>query len=122
MGERFKIWVQKLRAEMLAIWLVAHHPQTPWGVKLLAVLVAAYAFSPIDLIPDFIPVIGLLDDFVLLPIGLWLVLQLVPDQVMAASRAEAARRLEKPVSVLGALLVVIVWVSLAVWAYFLMPK
>jgi uncharacterized membrane protein YkvA (DUF1232 family) len=108
----------RLRREALVVWLAARDPRVPWYAKALALLVAAYALSPIDLIPDFIPVLGLLDDLVLVPAGVSLVLRLVPDDVLAALRAEAARRTERPVSRVAAAAIVALWLlvaALAVW-------
>ena len=80
MFDRIKIWARALRRDAYAIYLAARSPDTPWYVKLLATVVAAYAFSPIDLIPDFIPVIGYLDDLILVPLGIWLVVSLIPNR------------------------------------------
>jgi uncharacterized membrane protein YkvA (DUF1232 family) len=88
---RLRDWAQRLKAELVALWFCARHPRTPFFAKALAVSLVAYAFSPIDLIPDFIPVLGLLDDLLLLPIGIWIVLKLVPADVMAECRQQAAR-------------------------------
>jgi uncharacterized membrane protein YkvA (DUF1232 family) len=85
----------------------------PISAKALAVLVAAYAFSPIDLVPDFVPVLGLLDDLVLVPAGVWLVMLLIPEPVIAELRAEAARLAVRPVSRAGIAVVVALWVLAA---------
>lgn len=104
-----------LKADSYALWLVARHPRTPWFAKLLAGVVVAYAFSPIDLIPDFIPVLGYLDDVILVPLGIALAVRLVPDDVVAECRAQAARDIdgEQPVSVVAGVIIVAVWVLLA---------
>ena len=113
---RLREWANRLIAEVAALWFCARHPRTPFIAKTLAIAVVAYAFSPIDLIPDFIPVIGLLDDLLLLPIGVWIVLKLVPPEVMAECRQQAARWLEekkpKPRSYIGAALIVVLWLVL----------
>ena len=113
---RLREWANRLIAEVAALWFCARHPRTPFIAKTLAIAVVAYAFSPIDLIPDFIPVIGLLDDLLLLPIGVWIVLKLVPPEVMAECRHQAARWLEekkpKPRSYIGAALIVVLWLVL----------
>jgi len=116
---RIKAWARDLNREVVAVYFAARDPRTPLVVRLLAVLVAAYALSPIDLIPDAVPVLGYVDDLVLVPLGLALVVRLVPPEVMQASRARAAERLARPRSVLGAVLVVSVWAvaALAVAAY-----
>ena len=82
-----KAWARSIKGDALAVWLVARDLRTPWIVRLLALAVAAYAFSPIDLIPDFIPVPGLLDDLILVPLGLALVIRLMPPALMAEIRA-----------------------------------
>ena len=93
--------VTRLRIEAHAVWLVARDPRTPWAARLLCLLIAAYAFSPIDLIPDFIPVIGLLDDALLIPAGLWLVARLLPAGLMDEHRATARAAADRPVSKAG---------------------
>jgi uncharacterized membrane protein YkvA (DUF1232 family) len=99
----------RLKRDALVVFLAARDPRVPWYAKALALTVATYAFSPIDLVPDFVPVLGLLDDLVLIPAGVWLVLRLVPEDVMAELRAEAARRATRPVSRAGAAAVVALW-------------
>lgn len=106
-----------------ALYLAARHPDTPWYAKLLAAVVAAYAFSPIDLIPDPIPLLGYLDDLVLLPIGIWLTLRLIPEPVWkdCLARAEAAAASDRPRSWGAAAAIVALWVLAAyfsvVWIY-----
>lgn len=87
---RLRDFARHLKGELLALSLAARDPRTPWPARLLALLVLAYALSPIDLIPDFIPVLGQLDDLLLVPAGLWLALRLIPPPVMADARARAA--------------------------------
>lgn len=99
------------------VWLAGRDPRTPWPCRLVALAVAAYAFSPIDLIPDFIPVLGLLDDLLLVPAGVWLALRLAPLALVEEWRNEAARLAEKPVSWAGLALVVALWLGLALWAW-----
>ncbi|MGY3534106.1 uncharacterized membrane protein YkvA (DUF1232 family) [Bradyrhizobium sp. USDA 4452] len=84
-----KGWARNLKRDSVALYLAARDPRVPWYAKALAVAIAAYALSPIDLIPDFIPVIGYLDDLMLLPLGIWLAISLVPDEVMTECRANA---------------------------------
>ena len=86
---------QRLKKETVALWICTRHPRTPKLAKILAVAVVAYALSPIDLIPDFIPVLGYLDDLLIVPLGIWLVLKLVPADVMAECRAQADLRMEE---------------------------
>lgn len=112
-------WAGRLRAlkrEALTVWCVARHPRLPWFVRVLALGVAAYAFSPIDLIPDFIPLLGLLDDLLLVPLGVWAVLKMAPADVVAEARAQAAALADKPVSRTAAAVIALLW--LAVMAAF----
>jgi uncharacterized membrane protein YkvA (DUF1232 family) len=107
-----KAWARNLKRDVVALWLAARDPRVPLPAKLVAGLVAAYALSPIDLIPDFIPVLGLLDDLVLVPLGLWLALRLIPPTIMADLRQQADQR-QRPVSRAGLLLVILLWAALA---------
>ena len=110
--ERLKAWARALKRDVVALWLAARDPRTPVAAKLLAGLVAAYALSPIDLIPDFIPVLGYLDDLLLVPAGIWLAVRLIPAELIAEFRAAAAQR-EWPRSLVGAAAVAAVWLALA---------
>ena len=115
-------WRDRLRAmrrDTFALALACRDRRTPWYAKLTALVVVAYVFSPIDLIPDFIPVLGLLDDLVLVPLGVVLVRRLVPTAVMedCRTKAEAAFASGRPISQGGAVLVVALWVGLAYLAY-----
>ena len=101
----------RLKHDTLALYLAARHPDTPWFAKALAAGVAAYALSPIDLIPDAVPVLGLLDDLVIVPLGIWLAIRLVPPSIMAECRAEAARREGRPVSRAGAAVIIALWLA-----------
>jgi len=96
MFDRIKAWARTLKRDTYAVYLAARSPSTPWYVKVLAAVVAAYAFSPIDLIPDFIPVLGYLDDLILIPLGIWLVVSLIPEQAMAEYRAKASEVMQRP--------------------------
>jgi uncharacterized membrane protein YkvA (DUF1232 family) len=96
MFDRIKIWALTLKRDAYAVYLAARNPNTPWYVKALAVVVAGYAFSPIDLIPDFIPILGYLDDLILIPLGIWLVVSLIPEQAMAEYRAKASEVVQRP--------------------------
>lgn len=97
-----------------ALWLAARDARTPWAARLLAVFIAAYALSPIDLIPDFIPVLGWLDDLVLVPAGVWLVRRLIPDALYAEHLAAAQAASERPNSRLGIAIILLLWAS-ALW-------
>ncbi len=114
--ETLKARAGRLKADTYALYLVARDPRTPWYAKLLAGLVAAYAFSPIDLIPDFIPVIGYLDDLLIIPAGIWATIKLVPPEVLMDCRARARMVVdeERPVSRAAAAVIVTIWLALAV--------
>ena len=104
---------------MTALWIAARDPRVPWYVKALAGAVAAYALSPIDLIPDFIPVLGYLDDLLIVPAGIWLVVRLVPEPLMAEFREEAMRCSGRPVSYVAAGVIAAIWIAAAgalLWA------
>lgn len=109
--------VRALEADTLALYLAARDPRVSWPAKAVAAITVAYALSPIDLIPDFIPVLGYLDDLVLIPMGIALAIRLVPPAILAEHRAEAARRFAAggPRSRVGAVLVGVVWLMAAVW-------
>jgi uncharacterized membrane protein YkvA (DUF1232 family) len=107
--ERLKRWAQQLKVEIVALWLVARDPATPLLAKIVAGFVAAYALSPIDLIPDVIPILGLLDDLILLPAGVWLALRLIPAEQMAAARIGANAIAERPVSRSAAAVIIMFW-------------
>ena len=104
-----KAQAAKLRQLTLVGYFAARAPRMPFFVRLLAVLVAAYALSPIDLIPEFIPVIGLLDDIILVPLGLALVVRLTPPTVMASAQLQASKAIEKPVSYTAAIIIILIW-------------
>lgn len=95
---RIKKWAKALKLQTLALYLAARHPGTPCYAKAMAGLVAAYALSPVDLIPDFIPVLGYLDDLIMLPLGIWLAVKMVPEEVWAECRekAESMERVKGP--------------------------
>ncbi|WJR67124.1 YkvA family protein [Neorhizobium sp. CSC1952] len=104
-----KGWAKRLKRDVVALWLAARDRRVPLHAKLVAGAVAAYALSPIDLIPDFIPVLGYLDDLVIVPLGILLAIRLVPEPLMAEFRAEAVRRAERPVSRAGLAFILAVW-------------
>jgi uncharacterized membrane protein YkvA (DUF1232 family) len=122
MAARWSETARRLKREALVVYLACRHPRTPWYAKLLAGCVVAYAFSPIDLVPDFIPVLGYVDDALLVPLGVALVLRLLPADVVAECRAEASRRTSKPISRVGAVAVVLVWVGLAWLAWMVLRE
>lgn len=105
-----------LKSDTYALYLAARHPGTPWYAKVLVAAVAAYAFSPMDLIPDFVPVLGYLDDLIIVPLGIAASIRLVPEDVMSECRARAAQAHEgdRPVSRTAAVIVVAMWLAAAV--------
>ena len=121
--QRLKIWAATLKREVMALWFACRDPRTPWYARVLAMLIVAYALSPIDLIPDFIPVLGYLDELILLPVGIYLVLKLVPAEALADARARAQAwvdsRKPKPRNWIAAAVIVLVWVAV-LWAAFLL--
>ncbi|UXN61963.1 YkvA family protein [Phyllobacterium zundukense] len=108
-----KQWARTIKRDVVALWLAARDPRVPWYAKAVAGGVAAYALSPIDLIPDFIPIIGYLDDLIIVPLGIMLAVKLVPDALMHQFRNEATRR-ARPVSKEGLIFVVLVWTLAAI--------
>jgi uncharacterized membrane protein YkvA (DUF1232 family) len=115
MMERLRRWARRLKVESTALYLAARDPRVPWYARLFLLAIVAYALSPIDLIPDFIPVLGYLDDLILLPLGIWLALRMVPPGVMEDCRARAAEIVAsgRPSSRAGAIAIVVIWVVLA---------
>ncbi len=115
--ERLKNTAKKMKQHVYVLLCAYRDRRTPWFAKALAFGVAAYAFSPVDLIPDFIPLLGYLDDLVLIPLGVALVLKLIPAEVLEDSRrrAEELRRQGKPVNWLAGLIIVLIWLAAAVW-------
>ena len=111
---RLKNWARSIRRDVVAIWLAARDPRVPWYAKAIAAAVAAYALSPIDLIPDFIPVLGYLDDLVIVPLGILLVIHLIPDELMAEFRREATKRIDRPASLAAAAAIVALWAAVAI--------
>lgn len=111
-----KTQAKQLKQHTLTVYFAARDPRTPFLVRFLAVLVAAYALSPIDLIPDFIPIIGLLDDLILVPLGLALVIRLTPPEVIESARLQAQEASDRPVSYVTAALFVAIWL-LAAWVF-----
>ena len=109
-----KTQAKQLKQQTLTVYFAARDPRTPFLVRALAVLVAAYALSPIDLIPDFIPIIGYLDDLLLVPLGLALVVRLTPPEVLESARAQAQQAASRPVSYGAAAFIVALWL-VALW-------
>lgn len=109
-----KAWARGLKRDVHAIYLASRDPRTPWYARAAAVLVAAYALSPIDLIPDFVPILGYLDDLLIVPLGILLVIRLIPPDVLAEHRAAAERRqAARPVSYAAAAFMIGIWLVAA---------
>jgi len=104
-----RIWARGIKRDVVAVYFAARDPETPLVVRILAIAVAGYALSPVDLIPDFIPVIGYLDDLIIVPLGLILVIRLLPPHVLESSRAKATVALERPRSIVAAIVIVCIW-------------
>jgi uncharacterized membrane protein YkvA (DUF1232 family) len=110
----WKQWASRLRLDVFTLYFAYRNPRTPWFAKLWAAIVIAYAFSPIDLIPDFIPIIGYLDDLVLIPLGIAVAVKLVPNVILDESRNLARQRIDskKPVNWIAGSIVIAIWVAL----------
>ena len=121
--ERIKTWARRIKRDAVTLWFAYRVPRTPWAVKALCIFVVGYALSPIDLIPDFIPVLGYLDDAILLPGLIWLAVRLLPHEVLSDCRERAEARMheqgKRPTSKVGAVIVVLIWVlvSYLAWRY-----
>jgi uncharacterized membrane protein YkvA (DUF1232 family) len=111
MLSRIKSWAAKLKRDGHAIYLASRDPRVPWYAKALAIAVAGYALSPIDLIPDFIPIIGYLDELILLPLGIWLVVALIPPDIMVEYRARADEAGQRPTSRGGMVAIILLWIA-----------
>ena len=110
---RLKRWAAELKTQVLTLWFCRRHPDTPWPAKVLVILIVAYALSPIDLIPDFIPVFGLVDDLILVPVGIYIALRLIPPHVLEDARRQALQWQAPPPNYWAAACIVLVWVALA---------
>ena len=115
MFDTLKQWVRAIKRDIVALWLAARDPRVPWYAKAVAGVVAAYALSPIDLIPDFIPVLGYLDDMIIVPLGILLAVYLIPAEIMSELRTEAATR-SKPRACAGLVLILAIWITATLMA------
>src|SRR5256885_17039995 len=116
--EKPKAWARAIRRDVVAVWIAARDPRVPWYAKALALAVAAYALSPIDLIPDFVPVLGYLDDLIIVPAGIAFVIWLIPPEIMAQHRATALAAQDPPVSRAADMAIVTIWavaIGLTFW-------
>ncbi|MDQ0071073.1 uncharacterized membrane protein YkvA (DUF1232 family) [Variovorax boronicumulans] len=116
MGDTLKNWASRIKRDGVTLWFAGKHPATPWYAKAMGVFVVGYALSPIDLIPDFIPVLGYVDDILLLPGLIWLTIRLLPSEVLADCRDQATVWMKthggsKPISRVGAAFIVLVWIA-----------
>ena len=119
MSARLKSRARALKREVLAVYLAAKDPRTPWYAKGLILLVVAYALSPLDLIPDFVPVLGYLDDLVIVPGGIWLAIRMIPPEVLVdASSSAAAGGVDWRVGKFGVVIIVLLWVLALIFAMY----
>jgi uncharacterized membrane protein YkvA (DUF1232 family) len=121
--QRARRWAREIKRDVLALWLAARDPRVPWYVKALCAGIAAYALSPIDLIPDFVPVLGYLDDVILLPLAIMLAVRMLPTELLAELRTEAERLAKKPSSRAAAAAIIALWIiSAALLFWLIWPK
>ena len=122
MLEHLKKWARLVKRDIVALYLAARNPRVPWFAKVMAAATAGYALSPIDLIPDFIPVLGYLDDLIIVPLAIVLTVRMIPPQVMAELRVEAGARLQsRPISTVGAIVIVCLWICAGIGIFLLLP-
>ncbi len=123
MIEKLKQWARSIKRDVVALYVAGRDPRTPWHAKAVALAVVAYAISPIDLIPDFIPVLGYLDDLIIVPLGIMLAVRLIPADLMAEFRQAASERGRLPAHWAGAATVVVIWlVALAAVTYWALRR
>ena len=116
MLNQLKARAHALKREVYAIYVAARDPRTPWYAKTLIFLIVAYTLSPIDLIPDLVPILGYLDDLIIVPSGIWLAVRLIPPEVLAEARATAATRsVDGRVSLVGAAIILLIWILAIIW-------
>ncbi len=118
--ETAKGWARRIKRDVIALWIAARDPRTPVLAKIMAAAVAAYALSTLDLIPDFIPVLGYLDDLLIVPLGIMLAVRIVPAELMVEFRTAASLRDQRPVSRAGLVFVLVVWLAagaFALWCF-----
>lgn len=122
--EKLKSWARLLKKNIVMLWFATKHPQTPWLPKAICIFIVAYALSPIDLIPDFIPILGCVDDLILLPMLIWIAIKLIPNPIIQESRIEAdawlIKNQSKPRSYLGFFIVIVIWMLMLWFVYQLM--
>jgi len=116
MSQRARYWARLVKRDVHAIYCAARDPRVPWYAKTLAICVAGYALSPIDLIPDFVSILGYMDDVIIVPLGILIVVKLIPPEIMAEHRALAAATQGRAVSHTAAIVIAIVWTACIVLA------
>ena len=114
--EKLKTKAKQLKGETYTLFLAYQHPATPWFAKVFVAVVVAYAFSPIDLIPDFIPILGYLDDLILVPLGITVAFKMVPQEALTAARKQVKQELkdEIPTPWIAAVIIILIWVAFAI--------
>lgn len=110
---RVRQWARLIKRDVMTLWIAARDPRTPLSAKVVAVVIAAYALSPIDLIPDFVPVLGYLDDIILVPLGIMLAVRLIPVTLLEEFRGRAAEMIERPISRAGLAIIITIWIAAA---------
>ncbi|MDA2391593.1 YkvA family protein [Bacillus cereus] len=115
---KMKKWARNLKKQLLVLYLAYRDERVPWYAKLFTMLVVAYAFSPIDLIPDFIPILGYLDDLILVPLGVYLALKLIPKEVLedCKRKVEERQTISKPKNWITGIIIITLWILVFVWA------
>ena len=124
-GARLREWARVIKRDVLTLYIAARDPRVPWPVKVAAMAIAAYALSPIDLIPDFIPVLGYLDEVIILPVAIALVIRMIPEPLMAEFREAALKRSQHPVSRVAAAAIIALWIAalgLCLWIFWPAPS
>jgi len=120
--ERLESWAHRLKVEVYALYLAYRDPRVPWYARVFAAVVVGYAFSPIDLIPDPVPVLGYLDDLILVPLGVALAIKMIPPHVLAECRQKARDAKDRPVNRVAAVVVIAVWIALAALAVWFLAR
>ena len=126
MLEQLKTRASSLKKDVFAVYLAAKDPRTPWYAKGLVLLIVAYALSPIDLIPDFVPVLGYLDDLIIVPVGIWLAIRLIPSEVLTEARVAATSEgMDRSIGKFGLAIIIFLWLAaliLAIYFFLHFPK
>ena len=113
---RLESWARRLKIEVYALYLAYRDPRVSWYARVFAAVVVGYAFSPIDLIPDVVPVLGYLDDLIVVPLGVALAIKMIPPHVLAECREKAREARNRPVNRVAAVVIVLLWIALALLA------